>query len=99
MGTRFWVFGLVLVGIVASALVSLRAGESSMLELLGWLALVLVTCAIGLWPFAGRDQRAELKLERSSWADRVEFREPRAVPRNGVSERGASVESRIWRVG
>jgi hypothetical protein len=99
MGTRFWVFGLVLACILASAFVSLRAGESTVLELFGWLALVLVTCAIGLWPFAGRDQRAELKLERPTWADRVEFREPRAVPRSGVSERGAPVESRTWRVG
>jgi hypothetical protein len=97
MGTRFWVFGLVLACILASAFVSLRAGESTVLELFGWLALVLVTCAIGLWPFAGRDQRAELELERQTWADNIEFRETPAVPRTAMSGRGAPGESRTIR--
>ena len=100
MGTRFVVFGLALAGILACAFVSLQSGQSSVLEIFVWLALILVTCAIALWPFAGRDQRAELKLERLSWADRIEFRSnPPAVPRSAAPGRGAPVESRTSRAG
>lgn len=99
MGMRFVVFGLILAGILASAFVSLQSGQSSVLEVFFWLGLILVTCAVALWPFAGRDQRAELALERPSWADRVDFREPPAVPRVAASGRGAPVDSRMSRSG
>jgi len=90
MGTRFAIFGLAVAGILACAFVSLRTGQSSVLEIFFWLGALLVTCAVALWPFAGRDQRAELKLERPSWADRVEFREGPPVPRTAASPRGTS---------
>jgi hypothetical protein len=97
MSTRFAVFGLVLAGIVAGACVSLQSGTPSLLEVFAWLGVILVVCAVALWPFAGRDQRAELKLERISWADHIEFREPPAVPRTAASARGIPVESRTSR--
>ena len=90
MSTRFAVFGLVLAGILASAFFSLQSGQPSLLEVFAWLGVILVVCAVALWPFAGRDQRAELELERLSWADHIEFREPPAVPRTAASARGAS---------
>lgn len=99
MSARFWISSVFLVGVVVGAFVSLRAGEPGLIDIFVWLGLILVACAVALWPIAGRDERAELKLDRTSWADRVEFREPRAVPRSGASERGSPVESRTWRVG
>ena len=90
MNTRFIVFGLILVAILACAFVSLRSEQSGVLDIFLWLGLLLVTCAVALWPSAGRDQRAELKLERPSWADRVEFREGPSVPRTAASPRGVS---------
>ena len=62
MGMRFVVFGLILAAILASAFVSLQSGQSSVLEIFFWLGAILVTCGVALWPFAGRDQRAELEL-------------------------------------
>jgi hypothetical protein len=97
MSTRFAVFGLVLVGIIASAFFSLQSGQPSLLEVFAWLGVILVVCAVALWPFAGRDQRAELELERLSWADHIEFREPPAVPRTAASARGLPVETRTSR--
>ncbi|MBX9590491.1 MAG: hypothetical protein K2X43_14385 [Hyphomonadaceae bacterium] len=99
MGMRFVIFGLVLAGILASAFVSLRSAETGVLAVFFWLAVILVACAVALWPFAGRDQRAELKLERPSWADRIEFREPPAVPRSAVSGRTSPLDSRTSRSG
>ena len=99
MGARFAVFGLVLAGILACAFTSLQSGQSSVLEILFWLGLILVASAVALWPFAGRDQRAELKLERLSWADRIEFKEPPSAPRSAVSGRGSPIESRTSRAG
>ena len=99
MSTRFAVFGLVLAGILASAFASLQSGQSSLLEVFFWLGVILIVCAIALWPFAGRDQRAELELERLSWADHIEFREPPGVPRTAASARGAPVDSRTSRSG
>lgn len=97
MGMRFVVFGLILAAILASAFVSLQSGQSGVLEIFFWLGAILVTCAVALWPFAGRDQRAELELERQTWADNIEFREPPAVPRTDMSGRGAPGESRTVR--
>lgn len=99
MGMRFVVFGLLLAAILGSAFVSLQSGQSSVLEIFFWLGAILVTCAVALWPFAGRDQRAELELERLSWADHIEFREPPAVPRVAAPDRGAPVDSRMVRSG
>jgi hypothetical protein len=99
MGARFVGFGLGIIAIVACAFASLQSGQSSVLEVFFWLALILVVCAVALWPFAGRDQRAELKLERPCWADRIDFKEPPAEPRNAVSSRSAPVDSRTFRAG
>jgi hypothetical protein len=96
---RFAVFGLIVAGILACAFFSLRSGQSSVLEIFLWLGALLVTCAVALWPFAGRDQRAELKLERPSWADRVEFRESPPVPRTAASLRGGPPHTRTTRDG
>ena len=95
-GDEAWVHALsvsawALHGILAFAFVSLQSGHSSVLEVFFWLALILVVCAVALWPFAGRDQRAELKLERPSWADRIDFKEPPTEPRNAVSGRSTPV--------
>jgi hypothetical protein len=97
MGMRFVVFGLILACILASAFFSLQSGQSSVLEIFFWLGAILVTCGVALWPFAGRDQRAELELERQTWADNIEFRETPAVPRTAMSGRGAPGESRTIR--
>lgn len=99
MSARFAGFGLALAGIMACAFASLQSGQSSILEIFFWLALILVACAVALWPFAGRDQRAELKLERASWADRIDFQEPPAASRSTVSARGAPVGTRVSRLG
>jgi hypothetical protein len=99
MGARFAVFGLILAAILACAFASLHAGQSSVLEIFLWLGLILVTCAVALWPFAGRDQRAELRLERPSWADRIDFREPPPVPRSAAASRGAPADSSTSRAG
>jgi hypothetical protein len=99
MDGRFITFGLALAAILACAVASLQTGESSVLEVVFWLGLILVTCAAMLWPFAGRDQRAELRLERPSWADRIDFTEPPAAPRSALSARGTPVDSRISRAG
>jgi hypothetical protein len=34
---------------------------------------MLAVSALALWPSTGRDQRAELELERRGWGDRIEF--------------------------
>lgn len=99
MGTRFAVFALVLAGVLVCAFFSLKSGQSSVLEVFVWLGLILVVSGIALWPTTGRDQRAELKLERLSWADRIEFKEPSPAPRSSASERGIPVESRTSRAG
>ena len=99
MGARFAVFGLALAGILACAFTSLQSGQSSVLEIFFWLALILVACALALWPFAGRDQRAELMLERSSWADRIDFKEPAAAPRSSAGGRNTPVETPVSRAG
>ena len=52
---------------------SLRSETASALDLFFWLLAMLVVSALLLWPSTGRDQRAELALERRGWADRIEF--------------------------
>ena len=46
---------------------------ASALDLFFWLFLLLAVSGLALWPSTGRDQRAELRLERRGWADRIEF--------------------------
>ena len=71
MGMRFVVFGLILAAILASAFDQSAVGPvERVLEIFFWLGAILVTCGVALWPFAGRDQRAELELERQTWAER-----------------------------
>ena len=66
--------GAALVLIVVLAWPSLRSETASALDLFFWLFVMLVVSALALWPSTGRDQRAELALERRGWADRIEFR-------------------------
>ena len=62
-----------LVLILTVAYPSLQAEDASALDLFVWLGVMLAVSVLALWPSTGRDQRAELKLERRGWADRIEF--------------------------
>jgi hypothetical protein len=73
MGKRSLFLGAGLVLIVVMAWPSLRSDTASALDLLYWLLAMLAVCALALWPSTGRDQRAELAMERRGWADRIEF--------------------------
>jgi hypothetical protein len=73
MGKRSLFLAAALVLIVVLAWPSLRAETASALDLLYWLLAMLAVSALALWPSTGRDQRAELALERRGWADRIEF--------------------------
>ena len=74
MGKRSLFLGAALILVVVLAWPSLRSETASALDLFFWLFVMLVVSALALWPSTGRDQRAELRLERRGWADRIEFR-------------------------
>ena len=74
MGKRSLFLGAALVLIMVLAWPSLRSETASALDLFFWLLVMLAVSALALWPSTGRDQRAELALERRGWADRIEFR-------------------------
>ena len=74
MGKRTVFLSAALVLIVVLAWPSLRSESASALDIFFWLFVMLVVSALALWPSTGRDQRAELRLERRGWADRIEFR-------------------------
>jgi hypothetical protein len=78
MGKRTVFLGAALTLIVVLAWPSLRSETASALDLFFWLFVILVVSALALWPSTGRDQRAELRLERRGWADRIEFRRDEA---------------------
>jgi hypothetical protein len=73
MGKRSLFLAAALVLIVVLAWPSLRSETASALDLFYWLLAMLAVSALALWPSTGRDQRAELALERRGWADRIEF--------------------------
>ena len=73
MGKRYWFLGAALALILVLAYPSLRSETASALDLFFWLFLMLVVSGLALWPSSGRDQQAELGLERRGWADRIEF--------------------------
>ena len=74
MAKRSLFLGAALILIVVLAWPSLRSETASALDIFFWLFVMLVVSALALWPSTGRDQRAELRLERRGWADRIEFR-------------------------
>ena len=74
MGKRSLFLGAALALLVVLAWPSLRSETASALDIFFWLFAMLVVSALALWPSTGRDQRAELELERRGWADRIEFR-------------------------
>jgi hypothetical protein len=73
MGKRTLSLVAALALIVVLAWPSLQSETASALDLFFWLLAMLVVSALALWPSTGRDQRAELELERRGWADRIEF--------------------------
>ena len=73
MGKRSLFLAAALVLILVLAWPSLRSETASALDLFYWLLAILAVSALLLWPSSGRDQRAELALERRGWADRIEF--------------------------
>jgi hypothetical protein len=73
MNKRFLMLGIVLGLLLIVAASSLRAETASIFEVFFWLLLILVVSGLALWPSTGRDQGAELMLERRNWADRIEF--------------------------
>ena len=73
MGKRYLFLGGALALILVLACSSLRSEAASALDLFFWLFLLLAVSGLALWPSTGRDQRAELRLERRGWADRIEF--------------------------
>ncbi len=73
MGKRFLALAAALGLIVLLAASSLQSETATVLHVFFWLFLVLVVTGVALWPSTGRDQRAELRLERAGWADRIEF--------------------------
>jgi hypothetical protein len=73
MGKRSLFLAAALVLIVVLAWPNLRSETASALDLFYWLLAILAVSALVLWPSTGRDQRAELALERRGWADRIEF--------------------------
>jgi len=73
MAKRSLFLGAALVLIVVLAWPSLRSESASALDIFFWLFVMLAVSALALWPSTGRDQRAELRLERRGWADRIEF--------------------------
>jgi len=73
MGKRYVFLGAALALTLVLAYPSLRSEAASALDLFLWLFLLLVVSALALWPSTGRDQQAELRLERRGWADRIEF--------------------------
>ena len=78
MGKRYLFLGAALALMVVVAWPSLQSESSSALDLFVWLGLMLVMSGLALRPSTGRDQRAELRLERRGWADRIEFRGDKA---------------------
>ena len=85
MGKRSLFLAAALILIVVLAWPSLRSETASGLDIFFWLFVMLVVSALALWPSTGRDQRAELELERRGWADRIEFRKS-----NGPGDRSQS---------
>ena len=73
MGKRTLFLGAALALIVVLAWPSLRSESASAFDLFFWLFVMLVVSGLTLWPSTGRDQQAELRLERRGWADRIEF--------------------------
>ena len=86
---RFTLLGLALGAILTGAFTSLQAPQAGAFDIFLWLFLLLVVSGVMLWPSTGRDQRAELEIERLSWADRIEFEKPAAAAgRNAAPLRG-----------
>ena len=73
MGKRTLLLGAAIGLILVLAWPSLQSETATAFDLFFWLLAMLVASGILLWPSTGRDQKAELRLERANWADRIEF--------------------------
>ena len=87
MNKRFLMLGIVLGLVLMVAVSSLRAETASILDVFFWLLLLLVVSGLALWPSTGRDQKAELSLERRGWADRIEFERGAKAAGSGSARR------------
>jgi hypothetical protein len=94
VGKRYVFLLAALAVMLAAAWPNLTAETASALDLFFWLAVMLVIAGMALWPSSGREQRAELALERRGWADRVEFggasrtaRDPTPAPNKRATAR------------
>jgi hypothetical protein len=93
MSKRFLMLGIVLGLVLMVAASSLRAETASIFDVFFWLLVLLVVSGLALWPSTGRDQKAELSLERRGWADRIEFGRG-TKPAGGGSGRHGEAPSR-----
>ncbi len=93
MGKRFPLLGVVIGLFVMIAASSLRAESATILDVFFWLLLLLAVSALALWPRAGRDQKAELRLERRGWADRIEFGQATKPAGSGSAHQTSSSRS------
>ena len=97
MGKRYLFLGAALALTLVLAYPSLQSETASALDLFFWLFVMLVVSGLALWPSTGRDQLAELRLERGGWADRIEFSDSgkaaggtAAAPRSPSQSSGAT---------
>jgi hypothetical protein len=93
MGKRTLFLGAALALILVLAWPSLRSETASAFDLFFWLFVMLVVSGLALWPSTGRDQRAELRLERRGWADRIEFGDGGKAARSTTARPGSPSQS------
>ena len=93
MGKRYLFLVAALTLMLVLAWPSLSAETASALDLFFWLLVMLVVSGLALWPSTGRDQRAELELERRGWADRIQFRDTGKTPATGAASPAAPPRS------
>jgi hypothetical protein len=94
MGKRTLFLGAAIAFILVLAWPSLRSETASAFDLFFWLLAVLAVSGLALWPATGRDQHAELRLERRGWADRIEFGNDRSAAHNTAQPADAQ-QSRV----
>jgi hypothetical protein len=93
MGKRTLFLGAALALILVLAWPSLRSETANAFDLFFWLFVMLVVSGLALWPSTGRDQRAELRLERRGWADRIEFGDRGKAARSTTPRPGSPSQS------
>jgi hypothetical protein len=88
MSKRFILMAVTLGLILWAAIHNLQAEEATIFHVFFWLFLVLVVAGVALWPTTGREQQAELKLERMGWADRIDFAAAKGAPATETKRSG-----------